>query len=101
MSFLLELERSITTIDIIVYDKNENFLPNKHHLHGSANFELSTIIRNDLTGSRNGLMADWAEYSLFSQEIEITRSKWKSLNKESQRCSLGGRTTNAEKCIIG
>ena len=85
---MFELERTSNTIEIFVYDKYENFLPHKQHLHGSANYELDTFMRNDHD-----------EYSLFNQEIEITRSKWKSLDKEGERCSQGHRTLHAERCI--
>ena len=89
VTFLLELDRaSIPTVDVFVYDRNDIFLPNYLHLHGSAYNELQLFTQGDPD-----------EYSLFRQEMEITRTKWKSLDKDSERCSQTHRKKNTEKCI--
>ena len=76
-------------VDIFVYDKNGLFLPNFQQLHGSASFELDASNRNDYFQN---------EFSLFRQEMDITRTKWKALDKKSERCSKD-RMYDTEKCI--
>ena len=86
----LNLHIEVNTVDIFVYDKNENFLPNNQHLLGSASFELKTYNAHEDVND---------DYSLFSQDMEITRAKWKSLDKKSERCSDGHKTQDTETCI--
>ena len=91
MSFLLELDRaSIPAVTVFVYNRNEIFLPNYQHLHGSAYNELEVYTHED---------EDKVKNSFFRQEMEITRTKWKSLDKDSERCSQGHRKKDTEKCI--
>ena len=79
--------RSISTIDIHAYDKDENFIPNNQQLHGSARYELKTISEK------------WTDHSMFKQDMEITRTKWKSLNEKSEICSLEQQNQDTEKCV--
>ena len=76
----------MNTIDIFVYDKNENLIPNKQQLHGSARYELKTI-------------SDYTDFSMFKQDMEITRTKWKSLNEKSELCSLEQQNQDTEICV--
>ena len=65
-------------------------MPNYQHLHGSAYNELEVYTHED---------EDKVKNSFFRQEMEITRTKWKSLDKDSERCSQGHRKNDTEKCI--
>ena len=86
VSFLLE--GIIGHIDLFVYDRDENIIPNNQHLHGSARHEIRT----------SGELRD-GDYSFFKQEMEITRTMWKSLDRESEKCSHGHNTQDTEICV--
>ena len=91
MSILLEWVRAINFIDIFVYGKNEIFLPNYQHLHGSASYDLPTSVLYTYE--------ELGDTSLYRKEFEIIRTKWRSLDMENERCSQEQRQLNTEKCI--